>query len=82
MARVALLACVGRLAFVVCAFGGFMLAYAFLTIAPCNTDATERASLWCTALFFNNNFLSTQWRPLPLQVSSRLVGVVCYKETQ
>ena len=41
VARVALLACVGGLAFVVCAFGGFLLwlspAYAFLTIASlCN----------------------------------------------
>ena len=44
MARVALLACVGGLAFVVCVFGGFLpyflLADAFLTIAPlCNTHA-------------------------------------------
>ena len=42
MARVALLVCVGGLAFVVCAFGGFLpyflLAYAFLTIASlCKT---------------------------------------------
>ena len=42
MARVALLACVGGLAFVVCAFGSFLpyflLAYAFLTIASlCNS---------------------------------------------
>ena len=37
VARVALLACFGGLAFVVCAFGGFLLwllpAYAFLSIA-------------------------------------------------
>ena len=41
VARVALLACIGGLAFVVCAFGAFLLwllpAYAFLTIASlCN----------------------------------------------
>ena len=43
MAHVALLACIGELAFVVCAFGGFLLwllpAYVFLTIASlCNTQ--------------------------------------------
>ena len=39
LARVALLACVGGLAFVVCAFGGFLLAYAFLTITSlCHTQ--------------------------------------------
>ena len=42
MARVALLACVGRLTFGVCAVYGFLLQFllasAFLTIAPlCNT---------------------------------------------
>ena len=42
MALVALLACIGGLALVVCAFGGFLLyflpAYAFLTIVSlCNT---------------------------------------------
>ena len=41
VARVALLACIGGLEFVVCAFGGFLLwllpAYVFLTIASlCN----------------------------------------------
>ena len=46
MARVALLACIGGLAFVVCAFNGFLLwllpAYVFLTIASlCNTHDTN-----------------------------------------
>ena len=43
---VALLACIGGLAFVVCAFGGFLLwslpAYAFLTIASlCNKQPAQ-----------------------------------------
>ena len=47
VARVALLACIGGLAFVVCAYGGFLLwllpAYLFLTIASlCNTQV----ALW------------------------------------
>ena len=38
VARVVLLACVGGLAFVVCACGGFLLAYEFLTTTSlCNT---------------------------------------------
>ena len=47
MARVALLACVGGLAFVVCAFGTFLLyfllACAFLTIAFVTTNSSNTA---------------------------------------
>ena len=47
MARVALCACIGGLAFVVCAFGGFLpyflLADAFLIITSlCNTSCQEK----------------------------------------
>ena len=58
VARVALLAYIGGLAFVVCAFGGFLLwllpAYAFLTIASlCNTESemfeTRMKTQTCTS---------------------------------
>ena len=42
VARAALLACVGGLAFIVRAFGGFLLDYAFATIASlCNSQPTN-----------------------------------------
>ena len=57
VARVALLACVGGLAFVLCVFGGFLLcfllAYAFLTFTSlCNTltvaaDGCRCDFAWC-----------------------------------
>ena len=52
MARVALLACIGGLAFVVCAFGGFLLwllpAFVFLTIASlCNTHVSDSVRFVC-----------------------------------
>ena len=46
VARVALLACFGGLAFVVCAFGDFLLAYAFLAIASlCTTPYSAPLSI-------------------------------------
>ena len=53
--KLALLACVGGLAFVVCAFGGFLLwllhAHVFLTIASlCNMFGTNLKML-CTKAF-------------------------------
>ena len=52
VARVALLACIGGLAFVVCAFGGYLLwllpAYAFLTIVSlCDTYVLCHPRMGC-----------------------------------
>ena len=72
VARAASLACIGGLAFVVCASDGFLLwlvpAYVFLTIASdCNTPAlivTKRRSSW--ACIGNPNLCTQLWYKRPL----------------